>query len=134
VRANFPSAFTPYSEMTGSTVWAIARLPSKNHARLNRTTNDKPLTSSSKREARGQVIQDFRVMEQIRLHRVNDRPLLVRKLKSLRLDMDTPGDKPHDRQVLDHDSFLFRRERISCSRREYRCSWIARQFVLRAAG
>jgi hypothetical protein len=41
--------------------------------------------------------------------------------------MDTSGDKPHDGQMLDHDLLLFRRKKITWSRREYRCRWIARR-------
>jgi hypothetical protein len=28
--------------------------------------------------------------------------------------MNSPSDKPHDGQVLDHDPFLFRRKKIPC--------------------
>jgi hypothetical protein len=44
--------------------------------------------------------------------------------------MDASGDKAHNGQMLDHDPFLFYREQITCSRED----WIARRFVLRAAG
>jgi hypothetical protein len=47
--------------------------------------------------------------------------------------MNTPGDKPHDWQMLDHDSFLFRREKITWPRGRYRRRWII-PLVLRVAG
>jgi hypothetical protein len=48
--------------------------------------------------------------------------------------MNTPGDKPHNRQVLDHDSFLFRRKKIALPSGERFRGWIARRSVLRAGG
>jgi hypothetical protein len=48
--------------------------------------------------------------------------------------MNTPGDKPHDRQVLDHDLFLFRRKKIPLPSGELFRRWIAPWLVLRAAG
>src|ERR1700674_5236340 len=45
VRANFPSAFAWYSEITGCTVWASTQLPSSSHAKQSDPRNGKTFPS-----------------------------------------------------------------------------------------